>query len=412
MKNTVNIALIALCPLASAAERPGVTVLDHGMAPAAYPRYLGSGPGLGWQDIYNQDAQGRYWLRREVKFQGVRIPWRIGQTFAGDAARPIGRLGLRFARDSHPVTRTQPRWLATWGRHDEKFPGLLDVQIGEQGLPGAPVEISAGHTGAVGHVRFGWRHDAGEVEATFLMLPDDDRLFVEVTVRPLARVEQITVSLCCWPLSKFCMRTASLTSPALPYGKPLPLPEADATVLFADPEFDPAGKVQEAACGLTYFPDECSSATATRTFPLFVEFRLPAPQAGAPAHVHFVLWELLHRRGDEAWAYLAGREADTLACFEALPCIQAPQFANPRQLGLQEAEREVVEFDRRAKLIPAADCGSQLRDGYWAVSASAVQWQWAGFYRREAAYHLRAEDWRAASAATRQARRYQARLGQ
>ena len=396
--------LLALCGVAAAADRPVVSVTDLGLRPACYPRYFGRGPGLGWQDVYNQDDAGRLWLLREVSFRGARIPWRVGQTFAGDVSRPVGRLGLRFVRSGHRVTATQARWVATWGRHDEKFPGLVGVEVDGEGLAGAAVRITPGTTGAVGRVRFEWDHPAGDVQATFVMLPDDDRLFVEVLVRPRDAAAQVDVTLCCWPLGKFGLRTASSTSPALPYGKAYELPTGDATVLFADPSFDPKGKSPEGVCGLTYFPDECLAASATRTFPLTLKLALKPPRPGEAHSAHVVLWELLRRRGDEAWGYLAGREAETLAQFAALPGMDAARFAEPRQEGLQQAEQELSDLLRDTKQASLPPCEPVLLPARWAVPAAGIEWRWVCFHTDEAKYYLRSQDWPAALTALRRAR--------
>ena len=75
-------AIVALANSAHADSRPtpGVTVIDHGLVPAVYPRYLGRDHG--WQDVHNEDAEGRLWMRRELMFSGSRIPWRVFQTCA------------------------------------------------------------------------------------------------------------------------------------------------------------------------------------------------------------------------------------------------------------------------------------------------------------------------------------------
>ena len=396
---------------ASGAKRPAVTMVDHGLRPAVFPCYLGRGPGLGWQDLYNQDDTGRYWLRREFEFRGTRLGWRIGQTFAGSAARPVGRLGLRFAQSGHRVTRTQPRWLATWGRHDAKFPGLLDVLMDGKSLVGVPVDIAGTHTGPVGHVRFRWDHPSGVVEAVFTMLPDDDRLFVEVRATPRRTPKRMTVSLCCWPFGQFRVRTATGLSPVLTYGKPRDLPKGDRTVLLTDPAFDRGGGLGEGTCGLTYFPSECVSATVTRTFPLFVNLDLPIPRTGSPAYLHVVLWELLHRRGDEAWRYLTDREPDTLARFDRLAGVAAPRFAERRHRTLDQVRRQLAVLDRQIKRTSPPTQQARLRRGYWALSRTALAWRWARFYRDEAAYHLAAEDGLAASHALRTATQHLVKIG-
>ena len=413
MRQPAKAMLLALCALRAAAAQPTATVVDHGLRAAAYPRYLGRGPGLGWQDLYNQDDRGRYWLLREIEFRGTRIPWRIGQTYAGDTTHPVGRVGLRFAQSGHRVTRTQPRWLATWGRHDEKFPGLLDVRIDGTSLVGAPVEIAPGHTGSAAHVALRWAHAKGAVRTLLVMRPDDDRLFAEVAVRPREQADRVTVSLCCWPLGRQpSVRTASAEPLALPYGKQVDLPPGDATVLFADPAFDPVGKGQDATCGLTYVPEECLSASATRRFPLFVEFELAAPQAGEAVHAHLALWELLHRRGDAAWAYLAAREANTLAQFESLPGMQAPRLAERRRAELAEARRELRQVNQALNAAGLVRERPALREGYWALSRQAIHALWAAFYRDEAAYCLDAEDWRAGRDAVQRAAYHAAAAGQ
>jgi hypothetical protein len=357
---------IALVLVLCAASRPEVRVVDHGLQALAFPRYMGKN--YGWRDVYNQDAPGRYWLRRELEFHGTRLAWRIGQTFSGDVARSIGRLGLRFAQSGHRVTPTQPRWLATWGRHDEQFPGLLDVTIDGKGLAGQPVALTAGRTGSVGRVHVRWPH----VEALFVMLPDDDRLFVEVAITPAAAAKEIAVSLCCWPTGKFRARTASGLSSKLGYGRAVTLSKGARTVLFTDPAVDPTGRRAQGHCALTYFPERVGPASVKRTFPLFVTIRPPIPTQGKTAYVHVVLWEMLGRRGDQAWRYLAEREANTLRQFESLAGMQAPWLATRRRQGLEQARRRLAGM------------------------GDAPPKAWAQFYRDEAAYHLHAHDWRAA----------------
>ena len=398
------IGLLAVAMSSLVAERPAVTVVDHGLLPAVYPRYLGRGTGLGWQDRYNQDREGRLWVRREFEFRGVRLPWRVAQTFAGDPTRPVGRLGLRFVQSKQRVTSTQPRWIATWGRHDEEFPGLLDVTVGSKGLAGVPPTMTCGRTGAVGQVRFRWEHDQGLVEATFIMLPDDDRLFAEVAVTPRGPAEKLAVSLCCWPFGDFRVRTNSRNSPPLIYGKPHRLPEGDPTALFTDPAFDPTGKESLGTCGLTYFPGETRSVTAKRTFPLFLTLRLPPPEEGKTAYLHFSLWELLHRRGEDAWKYLAEREGDTLQQFGALPEIQDPRFAEARRRGLGEVRQSCEQVRARLSRVTLSSTRPGTRERDDQLRESVLHRRWARFFCDEAEHALKSGDWRAAMAAVGRAR--------
>ena len=411
VRRDLVIGLLAASMASAAAERPAVTVIDHGLLPAVYPRYLGRGTGLGWQDRYNQDGEGRLWVRREFEFRGVRLPWRVAQTFAGDPTHPVGRLGLRFAQSRQHVTSTQPRWIATWGRHDEEFPGLLDVTIDSKGLAGVPPTMTCGSAGAVGQVRFRWEHDRGLVEATFIMLPDDDRLFAEVAVTPRGPVEQLAVSLCCWPFGDFRARTNSHNSPPLIYGKPHRLPEADPTVLFTDPAFDPTSKESLGTCGLTYFPSETRSVTAKRTFPLFLTLRLPPPEEGETAFLHFSLWELLRRRGENAWEYLAEREGDTLQQFGSLPEIQDPRFSEARKRGLEEARQFCEQVRARLSRVALPSTRPGTRKGEGQLRESELHWRWARFFCDEAEHALKSDGWRAAMAAVRRAEDRLDRMG-
>jgi len=360
-------------------------VLDHGLRPKVYPKYLGKGPGLGWQDLYNQDETGAYYLEREFELRNTRLDLRITQAYIGDESHPTGRLGLRFPKSHRPVTPTQPEWISTWCRYDDSYPGLLDVLIGGKGLEGVPPKFECDSKSANAFVRCEWRHEAGAVTALFLMPPDDDRLFCEVSVTPNDPEARIAVSLCCWPLGKFTARTATATSPALAYKKTYTLPAGDATVLFGDPALDPKGKSKQGACALTYFPEECSSATIERRFPAFVTLNL-APREGAPiAHAHFVLWELLHRRGDEAFRYVAEKEADTLSMFSRMRGVADPRLADLREKRIEEAGNAMARIDADVKHMRSSPQSADVRC--------------AEFYRDEAVYYLASGDWQRASAA-------------
>jgi len=255
-------------------------------------------------------------------------------------------------------------------------------------------------------VRFRWAHPVGPVEATFVMLPDDDRLFVEVVVRARKPIKRWAVSLCCWPAGRFRARTAAGMSPDLTYGKVHRFPDEAPTVLLTDPAADRKGRRAEGTCALTYFPSECASATAKRTLPLYVTLNMRPPRPGTPASAHVVLWELLHRRGDDAWRYLARREAETLARFDALPGIQAPRFAERRRQGLLAVRKQLDALDGRKGLISPWHPKPTLRKGYWSVPGPGLAFRWVQFYRGEAQYQLQSEDWRAASRAIEQAGRH------
>ena len=398
--------LLMLAAYAVAAPPPPsrVTVTDHGFAPAVFPRYFGREHG--WLDTYNEDPQDGLWMRHELAFDGSRIPWRILQTYAGAKATPVGGLGLRFPLSGHRVTKTQPRWAGTWGRHDETFPGLLDVEVDSCGLADAPCRLTGSDGGDVGSIQAVWEHPDADITAMFLMLPDDDRLFVEIGVRPRRETESIAVVLRCWPRGDFVMRTRSGTSPPLGYGQPYPFPADQATVLFTDPEADPKGKAFEGTCALTYMPQECSAAEATRTFPLFVKLQLPPPPAGGTVYSHIVLWELMQRRGDEAWDYLTSREEDTLSQFTRIHHFRAPALAATRNDNLERARGQLANLDQQLNESPQPGTRPEYGSGYWRMSEDSLTRHWVRFHCAEAERALSRGDWQEASDSLDQAARH------
>lgn len=375
--------------------REPVRVVDHGLRPKVYPTYLG--PELGWQDLYNQDGTGAYYLERELEFHNVRLGLRLTQTYIGGSAHPAGLLGLRYRESNHLVTATQPVWDSTWCRCDDKFPGFLDVALGEKGLEGVPVELECGNEGASGFIRSRWHHEAGAVTATFVMLSDDDRLFCEVGITPSVPNAKVAVTLLCWPFGQFVARTASSVSPVLTYGQPYTLPREDHTVLFTDPRFDPTGTISQGTCALTYFPEECVSVTATRTFPLFVTLNLSSTAEGGSVYAHFVLWELLHRRGDGAFVYVAEREVETLSLFDSLGAMQDAKLAAARDKGIKQVRDTLAAFDRPTKATHSPRENVAFSSGSWRLSDQALNWRWARFYRDETVRYLASGNWRQAS---------------
>ena len=384
----LSVVALCFCCLVFAADRRCVTVTDHGLRPAVFPRYLGKGPGLGWQDLHNQDDSGRYWVRREFEFANARVPWRLFQLFTGSPDHPIGLLGLRFAQSAHRVTATQPRWLGTWGARDEQYPGLLDVRVGDEHLAGVPVDFERGQVGAAGFVVCRWRPPFGSVEATFMMLPDDERLFLQVWLQPRESVDQLSISLYCWPLGDFAAVTEGAEPVPLSYGKAYTLPETRSSLLLADPQFDPAGREDHGVCGLTYIPLQTTSCQLTRTFPLELRFRV-APGTDSEYRLHFALWELLHRRGDDAWQYLLSRETDTVERLSRLDaCLSA---AHTQDLG--RAQRRLDRLSARIDGATAPSATPELTGGYWRCHGAARAWSWAQFFHAEAVYALGMRNW-------------------
>ena len=407
---SVALACAAMCMAAGESPVPKqASVIDHGLRPKAYPVYLGMGAGLGWRDLYNQDEAGAYYLEREFGFRNVKLDLRITQAFIGDAAHPTGRLGLRYPKGGRLVTGTQPEWYSTWCRYDDRFPGMLDVVIGKGGLKDTAPEFECGSLGAIGFVRARWSHKGGTVTATFLMLPDDDRLFCEIGVKPKTRRDRVAVSLCCWPTGKSLARTATGSSPELKYRSPYTLPPDDATVLFADPEFDPVGKTKQGVCAITYFPDECESVTVERTFPVLVTLNLTRSRGNECAYAHFVLYELLHRRGDAAFAYVSEKEAETLAIFESMAGLADPRFVSQREAGIAEVRQKLRVFDEARKAIQMAEPEAAATDGLPRLSDRVLNLRWADFYRREALRHLASGDWHQALMAVRIAHQFLAK---
>lgn len=399
-------AILALADPAHAAPPPasGVTAIDHGFLPAVFPRFLGREHG--WQDVHNEDVQGRLWMRRELAFQGARIPWRIFQTCAETPENPVGRIGLRFPLSGHRATKTQTRWAGTWGRHDEQFPGLLDVEIDSRDLTGVPCQLVGTDDGDIGRIHASWEHPDAAVTATFLMLPDDDRLFAELCVKPRRQAESIVVTLRCWPRGDFRLRMQSGTSPALRYGQPHAFPPDEATVLFTDPEEDRKGKAFEGTCALTYMPQECVSAGATRTFPLFVRLELQPPPAGEAVYCHFVLWELMQRRGDRAWNYLASREEDTLSQFTRIRHFAAPELVEVREQNAERVEAALKALDQKLGSVAQSTATPECISGYWRIPSHQLARSWIAFHRTAAARALQRGDWQAAEAALQQATKH------
>jgi len=399
-------AMFALADPALAGPPPsfGITVIDHGFLPSVFPRYLGREHG--WQDVHNEDAQGRLWMRRELEFQGARIPWRIFQTCADTPANPVGRIGLRFPLSGHRATKTQTRWAGTWGRHDEQFPGLLDVEVDGRNLTNVPCRLTGTDDGDIGRIHASWEHPDAAITATFLMLPDDDRLFAELRVRPEREAESIVVILRCWPRGDFQMRTRSGISPALGYGRAYPFPPDDATVLFTDPEEDRKGKAFEGTCALTYMPQECVSAGATRTFPLFVKLELPPPPAGDPVYCHFVLWELMQRRGDRAWNYLASREEDTLSQFTRIRHFVAPELVDVRKRNTERVKAGLKALDQKLGSVAQSTATPECISGYWRTPPHELARRWVTFHRTAALHALQRGDWQAAKEALQQATKH------
>ena len=369
-------------------------VADLGLRPKVYPHYLGKG--RGWQDLYNQDETGAYYLEREFRFCNVRLDLRITQAYIGNESRPVGRLGVRFPASAHLVTGTQPQWVSTWCKYDEKFPGMLDVFVGEKGLRGVPPEFESGSLGPIAFLRARWFHEKAAVAATFLMLPDDDRLFCEVGVRPRTSGLPVRVSLCCWPGGKFEFQTASTKSPALRYDMSYSLPARDHTVVFGDPSFDPAGRLPWGVCALTYSPEECQSAQVKRTFPLFVTLNLRATHQTNAVYTHFVLWELLHRRGALAFSYVTRREADTLVQFDSMKGIDAPRLRARRERGLREARRRLRALDAALRTMPPPEQTRPPAAAPSPLSERALNLRWMAFYRSRADAYLASGNWRAA----------------
>lgn len=366
----------------------GVVVVDHGLNPKKYPVYLGKE--RGWQDLYNQDDRGAYYLEREFGFRSTRLNLRITQAYIGNEAEPTGRLGLRFPKGSRNVTPTQPLWCSTWCRYAEKFHGMLDVVIGGRGLTGVAPTFDYGTAGAVGFVRARWEHEEGLIGATFLMLPDDDRFFCEVSVETAAR-GPVAISLCCWPFGNFVYWTGAGRSVLLRYGREYALPPDENTVLFTDPQFDTVGKECQGTCALTYLPNECRSVSVKRTFPLFVTLNLPEAGAGQTVYAHFVLWELLHRRGEDAFAYVKRREDDTLALWDCLPLITDPKLADAREAGLREVRERMTGFDGE---LSAVRSGRGEGSAVGGLSGRVLGLRWGQFYRREAERHVGSCHWR------------------
>lgn len=398
--------LLTLAPLALATPPPDstVTIVDHGFLPAVFPRYLG--PEHGWQDVHNEDVQGRLWMRRELAFQGARIPWQIFQMCADTESIPVGRIGLRFPLSDQRTTKTQPRWAGTWGRHDEQFPGLLDVEIDSRDLADVPCQLTGTDDCDVGDIHASWEHPSAAVTATFLMLPDDDRLFVELCVRPRQQTESIVVVLRCWPRGDFHARTRSGTSPALGYNQPHSFPPDAATVLFTDPKADPKGNAFEGTCAVTYMPQECVSAGATRTFPLFVRLELQSPPANEAVYCHVVLWELMQRRGDEAWDYLTNREDDTLSQFTRIRHFTAPAVVEIRERGVARVRDGLAELDRRLGYAAGPAGTPQHTAGYWHMTPRQLAQRWIEFHRAGVERALSQGDWQAAEISLKQATKH------
>ena len=184
--------------------------------------------------------------------------------------------------------------------------GFLDVVINGKSARDFPAEIVRAEGGEKGTVTFAWEHPDARVIAEFALLPNDDKLLLEIKLEPRTELPHYEVRPICYPGSirgGFKPDKMKRKREARTHTRVFERPEREDNgghvsavlgpdepwVLFYDRHFDVAQCRGEGPCAVCYHPDEVETATVSiENYSCRAVLRYP----GRVLSSHLVLWDL------------------------------------------------------------------------------------------------------------------------
>ncbi len=160
-----------------------------------------------------------------------------------------------------------------------------------------------------------WECDDAQVCATFLMLPGDPVLYVEVAVAPKAALQPLGARLVAYPAAYVQQgdRWAVTPTRAVQQAKRVDLvPEKEWWLVYEERKLTKGAEGATGGCALLFLPEEVAAGTVdVGTYPVITEL------AGRPGvrRLRLALWDLHDKTNPEAEALVkesAGRTAATL----------------------------------------------------------------------------------------------------
>lgn len=199
--------------------------------------------------------------------------------------------------------------LANWSSFQ-----LLEIGLNDKtSLDKCPVESLDLVEGKTGSFKIRWKHPDALVTATMALADGDDKLMMEVDVKPAEgkTLETYTVNLCCYPSSfaggyeqgkALRAREAMTATRTLRMSDKALLAKEEPWVLFYDNHFDVELNRGEGPCSFLYNPDDAAKCEIEVTnYPCYARITYPIKNKA-----YLLLWEFKGAANKVAKEYMSG----------------------------------------------------------------------------------------------------------
>lgn len=207
---------------------------------------------------------------------------------APDVATPEGYIGM-----------PQPSWENWYGN------GFLYIIVNDRdiGLT-RPSVIRKLEDAERGSVQIVWDRNDAQVRLTFMVLPKETALLIEVAVFPKTEFRSLSLTLVAYPAAYTTQGQRCLVTPKRKVTQVQTVeisPQEEWWLLYQDNKFDKAKGHTVGGCGAVFLTEEVESGkVSVEAYPIVTELRCKA----GISRVHFAVWDFCDKTNAEAEAFI------------------------------------------------------------------------------------------------------------